>query len=426
MASEETWSEVATISSTAAPPHAPMARKVLADQSIDVYITALGGEVVAQFRTGLETNVASLRRRIYELSGIPCNEQRLLLGRETLGDHHVVGALACSTEQICISLIRLLQPRALSGSADGELRLWELDTGMCSRCFPTPSAVLCITVDWVSRIALSGHSDGVFRLWDLDRGGCLRELQDETANGIPRCVALNWCTKIAVSGCPLKKCGLATSHSEALDLVLWDLAHGRRIRGFSTVSSAASVSLEVDWCRLHVLVGGGNSLSLLDLETGDAIFQLSALAPLQTMAVDWAAQLALTGGCTGILQLWDLDGQSCCHELQCEGSVKSLAIDSAIMQGVAAGSDINGKLVHWIWNLHDGSLLRALIVPVEGPAQCLALNVPRGLSLSSFVSGGWAGDERVCDALALTDLASGHCCVELVGHTDHVYCAVIG
>jgi len=56
----------------------------------------------------------------------------------------------------------------LSGSWDGTLKLWELNSGQCVRTFEGHKAfVLSVTISPDGGSALSGSFDGVSRLWKL-------------------------------------------------------------------------------------------------------------------------------------------------------------------------------------------------------------------------------------------------------------------
>ena len=64
--------------------------------------------------------------------------------------------------------------RALSGSHDRTLRLWDLETGAELRRFEGHEGwVNSVAVLADGRRALSGSEDRTLRLWDLETGACL-------------------------------------------------------------------------------------------------------------------------------------------------------------------------------------------------------------------------------------------------------------
>ena len=66
--------------------------------------------------------------------------------------------------------------RALSGSYDNTLRLWDLETGETLRTFEGhTSGVSAVAVLGDGR-ALSGSDDNTLRLWDLETGATLRHV----------------------------------------------------------------------------------------------------------------------------------------------------------------------------------------------------------------------------------------------------------
>ena len=68
--------------------------------------------------------------------------------------------------------------RALSGSRDNTLRLWDLETGACLQTLEGHTGwVHSVALTPDGRRALSGSRDNTLRLWDLDTGVCLAGYQ---------------------------------------------------------------------------------------------------------------------------------------------------------------------------------------------------------------------------------------------------------
>ena len=86
----------------------------------------------------------------------------------------------------------LADPRhALSGSYDGTLRLWELETGAELHRFEGHEyAVTTVTALADGRRALSGSYDRTLRLWDLETGAELGRLTFDAA-----AIAVAWSPK---------------------------------------------------------------------------------------------------------------------------------------------------------------------------------------------------------------------------------------
>jgi WD40 repeat protein len=74
--------------------------------------------------------------------------------------------------------------RALSGSADQTLRLWDLATGATLRTLEGhTSGVRAVAVLADGSRALSGSYDHTLRLWDLVTGECLAKYYADAAIG---------------------------------------------------------------------------------------------------------------------------------------------------------------------------------------------------------------------------------------------------
>merc|ERR1740138_284266 len=64
--------------------------------------------------------------------------------------------------------------RAVSGSEDGMLKMWDLATGECKRSMKGKFDIWAVTADWKRMRALCGSIDSKLHLWNLDTGECKR------------------------------------------------------------------------------------------------------------------------------------------------------------------------------------------------------------------------------------------------------------
>ena len=72
--------------------------------------------------------------------------------------------------------------RAVSGSSDGTLRVWDLGSGRCEHILKGHTGeVWEVSVTPDGRRAVSRSKDKTLRVWDLDNGVCLRTLEDDAS-----------------------------------------------------------------------------------------------------------------------------------------------------------------------------------------------------------------------------------------------------
>ena len=184
--------------------------------------------------------------------------------------------------------------RALSGSSDNTLRLWDLATGSALRTLEGHTARVCAVALFAdgSR-ALSGSSDNTLRLWDLVTGTTLRILEGHTA--AVRAVAVLADGSHALSG--------AWDHT----LRLWDLDTCRTVRTLvGHIRSVNAVAVFPD-CS-HALSGSDDhTLRLWDLATGNTVHTLEGHTDRVTaVAILADGKRALSGSDDHTLRLWDL------------------------------------------------------------------------------------------------------------------------
>jgi hypothetical protein len=127
--------------------------------------------------------------------------------------------------------------RALSGSEDGTIRVWDLKSGgELRRLKSNARRILSVAVLPDGRRAISGSDDQTLRLWDLDTGVRLRWLEGR-AGAI-----------LSVAALPDE--GRALTGSDAGIMVLWDLENGVELRRFQhNIAAICSVAALPDGRR---------------------------------------------------------------------------------------------------------------------------------------------------------------------------------
>jgi WD40 repeat protein len=199
--------------------------------------------------------------------------------------------------------------RALSGSSDRTLQLWDLETAAELRRFEVADTrrsgrlqhrMTMVAVLPDGRHALSGSTNGTLRLWDLDTGDELRQFEGPK-DGI---------STIAVF--PDGRQALSVSFNHKLQL--WDLETGAELRRFE--------------------------------ERGQEVTRLAVLPD---------GRRVLSGSTDGTLQLWDIDTSAELRRFEGhEGPVSTIAVLSDGRRALS-GSDSDGIR---LWGLETGTELR--------------------------------------------------------------------
>jgi WD40 repeat protein len=184
--------------------------------------------------------------------------------------------------------------RAVSASADGTARVWDVDTGKQQAVFRGHRGqVRCVALSPDGQLAVSGGEDGVVRLWDPASGEEHRALTGHA--GAVRCLAL------ASDGRRLLSAGQDGT------VRLWDAGTGRELRRFAGhAGPVTSVAVSAD-VRLALSGGDEGTLRLWDTATGEAVAACRGHQGAVTgLAFAPDARQALSASADGSVRVWRL------------------------------------------------------------------------------------------------------------------------
>lgn len=206
----------------------------------------------------------------------------------------------------------------VSGDYGGWMRVWDLETGQSREFEGHMGAVAAVVVTPGGEYAVSGSEDATVRVWDLDTGQC-RVLEGHTDDVCAMAVTPDG--RRAISG--------SLDHT----LRVWDIETGqsRVIRGHTSPVWAVAVTPD----GRHVVSGSGwvsenddNTVRLWDLETGGCP---SRAFEGHTTAVDGVAltpggRCAVSGGSSRLLRVWDLETGLVCLFERHKSGVSAVAV----------------------------------------------------------------------------------------------------
>ncbi|HZY86940.1 MAG TPA: protein kinase, partial [Gemmataceae bacterium] len=217
---------------------------------------------------------------------------------------------------------------ALSGSADGTLKLWEAATGRCLQTFAGHTEwVTSVGLSADGRRAVSGSADRTLRLWDVGSCGCLRTFRGHT----------NWVLAAALS--PDGRHALSAS-GDCL-LKVWDTETGECVRSLAGHSAAV---LSACWSAdgRHALSGSRDrTLIWWDAHSGESLRQLAGHADkVHAVALSGDGRLALSGGADRALRLWDVESGECLQAFEGhQGGVTAVGLSADGRHAVSGGED---------------------------------------------------------------------------------------
>jgi len=341
--------------------------------------------------------------------------------------------------------------RAVSGSHDRTLRVWDLETGACLRTLEQdggPVRSVCLTPD-AGRVVLACQ-DFALRVWDLLRGRCLCVLKGHTSTSK---VAMTPDGRRVVSGSRDRTlrvwevesgaCRVLEGHTDVVVSVavtpdgrwgvsgggdrtvrLWDLDSGACVRvmpedqGFVM---GVAVSADGRWAVTGI---GGHILRLWDLQTGACLRVLEGHTErVDDVAMAADGRLAVSGSADHTLRVWDLRSGECLRILEGHtDEVRTVAVSADGRRAVSGGLDKDVR----IWDLEHGRSLRAKEAHSDFVwSAAVAADGRRAVSGSGRYAGagGIAGPKD--KSVRIWDTKSGSCLHILDGHSDTVRCVAL-
>jgi WD40 repeat protein len=195
---------------------------------------------------------------------------------------------------------------ALIAGADGAIRLWNLDTGVCER--ELPGHARKVGALWFGRsLTASAGADGEVRLWDPRTGQCLRTLRGHTDQVMSVCLS------------PGDRYALSAGGYTDRTIRLWDTTTGECLRVFGdepgdprradSVPKVRSKRVRFTPDGRFAVSGGTDAVvRIWDPATGRCLSALDGHTGEVTAVVVGAdARFALSASMDGTVRRWELD-----------------------------------------------------------------------------------------------------------------------
>ena len=271
--------------------------------------------------------------------------------------------------------------RALSGSGDSTLRVWDLETGESWALEGHTRVVFAVSITPDGRRALSGSGDSTLRAWDLETGES-RVLCGH-GNGV-------WAVAITPDG------RSAVSGSGDSTLRVWDLETGEERAPEEITAGVTAVTITPDG-RRAITRSRDNTLRVWELATGES--RLLVRPTLEELAV----VITPDGRCRAV-KGWNYEK---CMLSVLYGSIDEIWVDLITPDG-GRYIFLDSGFPH-MWKMQNGGTFRAL------PG-----HTDRVKALSITPDGRCAVSGSADQSLRVWDLETGECRNILAGHTHSV------
>lgn len=353
------------------------------------------------------------------------------------GDHRIVVSLTLDGKT------------AVTGSVEGKLRIWDVDTGMEIREISVLNGGISkIAVSPNGKYVLTGNEDGTAILWDIHDGQEVRrfKVDSESVSAISFSsdgerlltgghdgIARLWMVSSGdmvmefpphskrisdVQFSPSGRLGLTASNDGSCRV--WDVSSGREVKGVSVAPAKVSKAAFLrDEKRLIIgfhetAPGDGQfvgTVVIWDMETEQEVSRVPPHAMwITALATSPDESYILTGGFEGTVRLWDVKADRSVYVFK--GGTRPIS-DIAVSKSTASiFMAISGKVSQW--DLKSGVERRQFIVP-EGIPPCIAVSPNGSYLLTSETS----AEARVWTA-RLWNVITGKVRRTFEGHKDRI------
>jgi WD40 repeat protein len=330
--------------------------------------------------------------------------------------------------------------KAVSGSGDNSLKVWDLESGREIRTLRGHTGqVWAVAVTSDGKKAVSGSWDNTIKVWDLESGREIQTLSGHTGQV--------WAVVVTPDG---KK---VVSGSADRTLRVWDLESGREIQTLQGHTGAVGAVAVTPDGKKAVSGSGDNTIKVWNLESGREIQTIWGPYSVKAVAITPDGKKAVSGSADRTLKVWDLEGGREIQTLQGHaGKVFRVVITPDGKKAVSGSADRTLK----VWDLesgreiqtlqgHTGKVFRVVITP-DGE-KAVSGSDDRTLKIWNLESGreiqtlrGHTGPvrgvavapdgKRVVSrsddrTLKVWDLESGREIQTLQGHTGPIWAAVV-
>jgi serine/threonine protein kinase len=269
--------------------------------------------------------------------------------------------------------------RALSGSADGTVRLWNVENGQQLRCFTGHrDFVLSVAFSPDGLRAVSAGCDRTVRLWDVQTG---RELRCFSGH-----IDLVWSVAfspdgrrvLSGSGGTVGPDGTVTTGTEHTAR-LWDAITGAELRRFEGHTNHITHVCFSRNGRRALSASADRTVRLWNVHSGRELNRFEGHTDLiWNAAFSPAGRQVLSVSQDGTLRWWDvLSAQQLhCFSVQSE-SIESVAVSADGRRALCGAAD--GSV--WLWDVHQGKKHRSFDNH-KGPVLCVAFSPDEHFALS--------------------------------------------